>query len=404
MTRAAILSLLVFFGAACARLNVEVDVLDLSYVAEAKEQIAYRSRLNLALTEPQEVVRQTLERSQEAVFRAFDATAMVYRAAAARPDARDAGNLTAAAQSLSVTAKQEFRQKYFEPTLKALSDNYARIFNAVQKFSADQITAIRDGQMPVPGYIRTFLDERTRILADYNAAVYAETVAREQQLVTANLPGSAADKESAQRTIATERIRAQTIATALVGPENSIANSPDAYFVVSAPEGKWGKRENRTLIDGRLGNVDAAIKLESLANFTIKGVTFDPSKVAQVASKVTTQSLLIAAQIAGVPVKLDDSSAQAQGLLQASTTLSNAEITLSKQRALSQDYRAALVDIAQVIIREQAAIEGPAAAGQADSEAAIAARKSAVSAINESFNAQKARLSVTATDPPQPGK
>ena len=82
----------------------------------------------------------------------------------------------------------------------------------------------------------------------------------------------------------------------------TLTESAQAYAVASAPEDKWAPRFNRTFGRGTFGNLNFAVKMVDLADFTIKGITFDPTKVAEIASKVTTQSLLLAAQIAGVPV------------------------------------------------------------------------------------------------------
>jgi hypothetical protein len=125
--------------------------------------------------------------------------------------------------------------------------------------------------------------------------------------------------------------------------------------------------------------------LESLADFTIKGVTFDPSKVAQVASKVTTQALLMSAQIAGVPVKLQSSASVAKP-----TSGKNAASATEDQES-TQTYKRALVDIADAILRETAEIEGPKAGP--DSAAARKNRLAAIEAIRLSFNAQKSLLS-----------
>ena len=53
-----------------------------------------------------------------------------------------------------------------------------------------------------------------------------------------------------------------------------------------------------------MGNVNIAIRMSPSGNFTLKGMTLDPSAVAQVAAKVGTQSIMLAAQMAGVPVNI----------------------------------------------------------------------------------------------------
>ena len=80
-----------------------------------------------------------------------------------------------------------------------------------------------------------------------------------------------------------------------------IQQSPYVYYVASADEKKWAPKFDQTAGRGTFGNTDIAIKALAPGNFTIKGISFNPADVAATASKVTSQTVLLAAQVAGVP-------------------------------------------------------------------------------------------------------
>lgn len=80
----------------------------------------------------------------------------------------------------------------------------------------------------------------------------------------------------------------------------SLAATPYAYIISSAPDGYWQRNFNQAIGSGVMGNLDIAIILNETADFSVKGMRFDASKVAEVASKVTSQALHLAVQMSGV--------------------------------------------------------------------------------------------------------
>ena len=66
--------------------------------------------------------------------------------------------------------------------------------------------------------------------------------------------------------------------------DGSLAATEYAYLVAHAPDDLWAKNFNRAFASGNFGNVDVVIRLNSTADFSVKGMLFDASKVAQVAS------------------------------------------------------------------------------------------------------------------------
>jgi len=140
--------------------------------------------------------------------------------------------------------------------------------------------------------------------------------------------------------------------------DGSLAATEYAYVVASAPEGAWKRDFNRAFASGTLGNVDMVIRLNSTADFSVKGLLFDASKVAQVASKVLTQSVLLGAQMAGVPIRTASPAGTAgtananggEALSQSSVELGTAEATLEKRQALEASQRNAIRSLARSMI------------------------------------------------------
>lgn len=125
--------------------------------------------------------------------------------------------------------------------------------------------------------------------------------------------------------------------------------------------------------------------MESVADFTIKGLTFDPGDVAVAASKVTTQAVLLAAQIAGVPVNLDGSSPSESGaaLSMSSKRLTEIRKKLASQKAMLNGYHDALNTIANAILREKQYLS------EDDTK-----RAEAIEAIQRVYEAQKSRIEI----------
>ena len=169
----------------------------------------------------------------------------------------------------------------------------------------------------------------------------------------------------------------------------SIQNSPFAHAVASAPSEDWSGY-NKVHTIGNFGSTDVAIKLDPhTGNYLLKGLSFDPSDVAAVASKVATQGLLLAAQVAGVPVKLGstpDAAAAGGALATSSGALADTQASLEGRRARDQARKAALLTIANVIVNEEADLKG----GDAE-------RKAAVAAIRNAFEKREAILRPTST-------
>jgi hypothetical protein len=177
---------------------------------------------------------------------------------------------------------------------------------------------------------------------------------------------------------AAQRATAATLAELLKA--HGLSEDPFAYVVASSEKARWAPHYNLTKAAGLLGASDIAIRMIELDNFTIKGIAFDPADVAQMASKVVSQSLMLAAKINGVSVDSPGSSEPGDAIAKAGMEVTTLEDSLTRQEASLVDQRAALLDIAAAIARERVALK-------ADGE-----RAAAIEAIQAVYDAHAPRL------------
>lgn len=131
-----------------------------------------------------------------------------------------------------------------------------------------------------------------------------------------------------------------------------LSNTEYAYVVANAPEGVWHPKYNEACGIGLFGNVDVILRMNSTADFSVKGMRFDASTVAQVASKVTTQALLLGAQMAGVPVPTASAGTQtgADALSKQSATLAAQQQLLEGRKATIEGQHKAIKAAASMIL------------------------------------------------------
>jgi hypothetical protein len=165
---------------------------------------------------------------------------------------------------------------------------------------------------------------------------------------------AATGAELAPTLAAVDEQKAATLAASrrsIIG-DGSLAATEFAYVVASAPEPLWKPDFNRAYASGTLGNVDIVIRMNSTADFSVKGLLFDASKVAMVASKVITQSVLLGAQMSGVPVPTASSGTTSGGdaLSRSSADLASADVVLAKRQALLDAQKDAVRSLARSML------------------------------------------------------
>jgi hypothetical protein len=184
-----------------------------------------------------------------------------------------------------------------------------------------------------------------------------------------------------------------SIAQRSIIQDGSLAATEYAYLVAQAPERLWANNFNRAFASGNFGNVDVVIRLNSTADFSVKGLLFDATKVAQVASKVLTQSILIGAQMAGVPTATATTGTQTGGdaLSKSSADLATADAAIAKRQALAESQRGAARAMARTILGSALSLESTAMAGKGKDDPE---RSPVHKAINDSLAALKPLLSM----------
>lgn len=171
----------------------------------------------------------------------------------------------------------------------------------------------------------------------------------------------------------------------LLFDSGGLLESRYAYYVVKADDDKWAKYYDRSFGKGVFGNTDIAIKALGPGNFTVKGLSFNPSDITNAASKVTTQALILAAQISGVPINIDgDVTGDGAQLAKSSSRISSA---ITAQDSLAIDLKgqsSALLRFTQAILDEKEKIEKGTAAEV----------KESIEAINAVYQSQSSRFSI----------
>lgn len=391
--------------AGCGALEVEMSVLNPAYTAQVESQAELRSLLKEALYETDEDVRERYEDLYNVHRRVYEELAKAYEAeAASLPPGVKKDGLGFIASSLLPDFDDSVKAKYEETVNSVLTANRGirREFAGLNLKQTDTgLLVSREKQANVltgssksteykfiiSGRLELLLLEKLALVREFRSEIVRDSEGEIRDFDGDSVAGVATDIiENEERFV---EATGQLFSERIVG-------SPLAYAVASAPDSQWDAVFNRAFGKGKLGNVNVAIKLGKESDvfgqdFTVKGLTFDPSAVADVAAKVTTQSLLIAAQISGVPVSGAQAAAEdgSGSLLTTSTSLAQMRAKNARRDAAFSNAEAALAEIADVLLSEADNMSS----GKSPSE-----RKDAVEAFRVVFDAQKTRLNVSDID------
>lgn len=161
---------------------------------------------------------------------------------------------------------------------------------------------------------------------------------------------------------------------------SGLGSSEFAYAVASLPPKRWKTVFNEAFAKGTNGNVDIVMKMNERADFTVKGMRFDVSKIPEMARKATTQGLLLAAQIAGVPIpRAPQPPDQNTGLASASLELSGVLDAQAKREAMIAERRRVLLALGLLVASSQSEIKTDM--GRARLKEALEAQLSALDAL-----------------------
>ncbi|WP_395700140.1 hypothetical protein [Aquabacterium sp.] len=342
--------------AGCAELHVRVDVLDPEYVRQQMDDERLRklhrelqaaregdqaATVDRQFSEYKAQVLQLAQTYEKAASVATEAGVKAgYKAAAA--------GLTSAMSSGRIPAEVQAKGTELELRAQAIRELSTALkwngFGTIPRELREQLSAFLSAA------------QQLRVLQQNEVR---EAIRSRQRLAALAKDGAAADGGAAAAQAATqERIVQSAIRSPVQGSE--LASTEYAYVVASAPDPLWQKNFNYALGKATFGNSDIVIRLNSTADFSVKGMMFDASKVAQVASKVLTQSVLLGAQMAGVPVATAGSNTQTGGdaLSKASADLVSVDASLAQRQAAIGGQRGALRSAAQTMLGAMPALEG----------------------------------------------
>ncbi|MBX3635954.1 MAG: hypothetical protein KF683_11310 [Rubrivivax sp.] len=373
--------------AGCGSLQVRVDVLDPGHVRDAMVEESQRKLYReVVAAEPGEFERR-VDRKQADYRRAAGQLVDQMVAAAAALPAGPRALVGAVAQAW----RDEVASGQIVRRADALKGDLESRAQQIRELGARLAV---DRRQPLPAEVRD-------LLASLEADDKRLSQLQQADLrdLTANLRGVAPAGSAAAAAIADGGALAPRVDVAAAVARRSIlqggglAGTEFAYIVARADEGLWAPDFNRAYASGTFGNVDIVIRLNETADFSVKGMMFDASKVAQVASKVLTQSVLIGAQLAGVPLTSASSGTQSGGdaLSKSSADLAAAEAVLARREAALRAQRDAMRVAARAILGSAPALAEPALA---DKRSDDEARKAVHDAVDAALAALKSLIAL----------
>ncbi len=367
--------------AGCASLRVSVDVLDPQHVqAEMADERVRKLLRAITKADPGE-----LAAGAERAFQAYQLEVV-----------KLANSYDALGKTLSeddgaelMNVAEDLRTAVAGPSRAAIQTEHGiGIEQLAQEIRQAGATLKWIGQGSIPTSLRDLLTQfaalsKKRVVEqqrDISELIRHKQQVLARRLATTPAPSAAAAKLAAANTN-TPQARAavaQEAATVAVTRRSiiegsEITHTEFAHVVANAPDKLWAKNFNQAYGNGSFGNVDIVIRMNSTADFSLKGMRFDASTVAQVASKVMTQSLLIGAQLSGVPVPTARSASGAaatggEALSGASSDLAGLQASLARRQAQAEAQRDAVRAAARSILGSRAQMDAAEfdAKGKAD--------------------------------------
>jgi hypothetical protein len=391
---AATLALLLLVG--CGTLEVKVDVLDPEYVrGQAGEEGQRKLYQEIVRAQPGEF-RDRVDRQLADYQRATSPLIDEFEKLADKKDEPAKSRFKAIARG--------WRSEAESGELVKKSNLFRDEFEALAQAMRDLGVKLQwNGRGPIPDAIRQQLGAFEAGAKRFSLAQQVDLDGLRENLRNGTLgnaagAGAAATRAPAAATVLElDAVKPAAAAAAAVAQrsiiqDNSLAATEFAYIVANAPPKLWATNFNRAYGSGRFGNTDVVIRLNSTADFSVKGLLFDATKVAQVASKVLTQTVLLSAQVAGVPVTSASTGTQTGGdaLSKSSADLSTADATLARRQAVLDGQREAIRSAARTILGVAPAL---AQAPLKDEGVNNDGRKAAHKAINDSIAALDSLLS-----------
>lgn len=374
----------------CASLKVTVDVLNPVYLSAATGNAQDRIELTRLLAGDTRQTRQleaTLEERYRlgvnAIYGSADAVLARMPAGTSRDDARASLKESRAA---ALDGWNSIRSNHFACQIDA-NPNAAPLQTCVSYWDRRILAEAAGrpgaaGRGEVPAEVQRLLHQRRAAMEAATAAVTSE-LRDIRKFIEDSLSGIGLDQ--ATRAAAVADVPATTQAAVrgteaqarvtIIGGGTTLANMGEAYFASAAPPDAWYTMFNEAVGRGRFGGTDIAIKLNSTADFSIKGFVFDGRQTAAMVSKVGAEAVKILAASFGVG---GISASDKPGLSVDQAKLVSTETTqIATAEAAEQAFRAALFRVADTILAEETRLG--TAQGKTAVKAAIARLDAAAS-------------------------
>lgn len=385
----------------CGQLTVRVDVLDPEHVREEMADERLRK-----------LYRETLAAQPGEVAANMDAQAKTYTQAMLKLVAQidQLGKKLGGTPGSALESTAEGQKKALESgTPVAVATAQGTLAETIAQGLRDSPDAVRwGGRGTAPAAVRDQLlaleaaVKAPRVQQANELRELTRNVGRFSALVSPPAPAVPAPAAAASAADVAPQAKATADQAAAVGAvvnqrsiigDGNLVSTEFAYVVARAPDRLWANNFNRAFASGSFGNSDIVIRLNSTADFSVKGMLFDASKVAQVASKVMTQAVLIGTQMAGVPVSTASTGTTTGGdaLSKASADLATAEAAIAKRQALVASQRDAMRSLARTILGSATPLESDALKGKGKDDPSRAPMHKA---IDDSFTALKPLLSM----------
>lgn len=346
-----VLALLVALSTGCSSLSVQVDILDpvgVRVVAEESLLLQDYSEIrNATDADIDREVDRLLGRHRSLYVRLANG----YRAEAQREgvseDHRRTYERSAGRLDRAFEGPGGFGQPY-ERYKGALKEQARRVR---QVASRHPLTA--DHGLPAP--LRDALWARRVALAPLLDVLIENIDAAQAQLDA--MPDR---DEAAASLVVTMSTELKQVARSIVG-DGSLVASQYAHPVASAAEGGWTSMFDHAWGNATLGNSDIILRMNRRGEFTVKGMHFDPSTMASLANKVTTQALLLATEMSGVPIDASAAaSGERSGLAAVSSGATSIGDALSTRKAKKDAWQIALRHLDLAILAEEQEISATA--------------------------------------------
>ncbi len=365
------LSVVCLLMCGCAKLEVKVDVLDPEVVAPIAENDYIQDNMEIILAEDENQTKQIFADIKNTHFSAYVHRSSALKEKASKlDDGKEKTRLMNLARNLQTDFGTEIGSIYDSRQTEWIATN-KKIKTLYSIYEAEQ-----DATKKASFRKQLVLHIESRDLMLHQLREFG---AKDVDKQTHNL--NDAESSSIKQNLAKK--------SKMLFESGGLIDSRYSFYVVKAPDENWAEYYDRSFGKGVFGNTDIAIKALGAANFTVKGLTFNPADVANAASKVTTQAVLLAAQISGVPVNISGTpSGDGAELAKSSARIAHTVESQNSAAIELRSQKAALLRIAQSILSEKEVIQTGTPQERAES----------IAAIKAIFDSQLSRLTIQTTE------